>query len=93
MDEPARLVSTQTSKLDIVVKGTVIRVSREGRSEPRGLPGIVEGRFLIVSRAVAERYPHRHDLVFPTGIERDPATGAITACRGLGTLVDLSSRL
>lgn len=86
--DPARLASTRTTAGTVLVEGIAVRVSRETPAEPQGLPDPVEGRLLVVSRAVAERYPLRRDLVFPIDFERDPLTGEVVACGGLGTLTD-----
>lgn len=52
-------------------------------------PGVVEelpppepGTLFLVSRLVAERCPHRPDLLYPVDLVRD-ATGTVIACRRL----------
>jgi len=88
LNEPARLVSTRLNARTLILDGIPVDVTRYILAEPSGLPAVDAGRFLVVSRAVAERYPHRPDLVFPTGMERDPRTGSVVACRGLGTFAE-----
>ena len=46
-------------------------LSKIGTHSVVGLPDESDGTYLIVSRMVAERLPHRRDLIFPFGLLRD----------------------
>ena len=44
------------------------------------LPLVQRNTFYVVSRAVAEAYPERHDFIFPDEIVRD-SSGKIIGCK------------
>jgi len=83
---PARLVSERVEPRVTFIGGLPVEIHRDQNCKPVGLPPQVEGRLLIVSRAVAERYPQRCDLVYPREVVKHPTTGAIVSCRSLGRL-------
>jgi hypothetical protein len=62
----------------------VVHVGYPKRAEhlPEPRPGVL----LIVSRAVAERFPERPDLLFPVG--RIKKGGQVIGCRRLGRFSD-----
>ena len=86
--EAARLVSVKADARVIFACGLPITVTRDIEVEPRGLPAETESRLFVVSRAVAERYPFRRDLVFPSALERDRITGGVVGCHGLSRIAD-----
>ena len=49
------------------------------------LPDPADDTLLIVSRMVAEAYPERRDLVFPTELVRDPR-GRVSRCKSLSRI-------
>lgn len=54
------------------------------------LPQPKPGAVYVVSRLVAERCPHRHDLVYPADLVRTD-DGTIIACRRLARLATTST--
>ena len=84
--DPARLQARKTDSNTIFWNGTAITVYEQVHEEPVGLPRPQRGITLIVSRVVAERYPLRDDLVFPSDLERDFRSGEVIACRSLSRL-------
>lgn len=84
--DPARLQARKSDSSTIFWNGTAITVYEQRHEEPIGLPRPRRGVTLIVSRVVAERYPQRDDLVFPSDLERDFRSGEVIACRSLSRL-------
>jgi len=86
---PARLRSDLAHPHMIAVEGQNIPVFREVPLPPVGVPEHClsrNNRLFIVSRTVAERFWWRHDLVFPSQLVHDPATGKVVACSSLSRL-------
>jgi hypothetical protein len=86
--QPARLVSEFTNPIEIDIDGVRIAFFRELPLPTVGLPDADAYRrcLYIVSRAVAERYPERTDLVFPSRFVADPDTGRVLGCSSLSRL-------
>ena len=80
---PAR-VPDYADPYDYVEGVEVVHVGYPKRAEhlPEPRPGVL----LIVSRAVAERFPERPDLLFPVG--RIKKGGQVIGCRRLGRFSD-----
>ena len=86
---PARLASSFADPVVLEDGEAQVSIYLETELPSTGLPAFAERVppvLYVVSRAVAERYPHRSDLVFPSRIVRNPATGTITACASLSRL-------
>lgn len=86
---PARLASSIDDPLVLEDGGEQVSIYLETELPSTGLPPFTERVppvLYVVSRAVAERFPYRSDLVFPSQIVRNPATGTITACASLSRL-------